>query len=169
MNFNFRSATIPIARTCLERNQKVDKRVTGFVVPIGTTVNMNGAAIQFGVIAIYIINNQHGRVLDFGSLVSLTMVSTYSESYVLIHFWSILFTTNHLYALILEAIELNINIVFIYLYIFLLFFLYYFCNYIFYKIPLIGHFMLLVISSNKWRSEAIQLISLICVYRCRSL
>ena len=71
MNLNSSSATIPIAIICLERNEKVDKRVTEFVVPIGTMVNMNGAAIQFGIIAIYIITNQHGRVLDFGSLVLL--------------------------------------------------------------------------------------------------
>ena len=62
-------ATLPVTISCLERNEKVDKRVTEFVIPIGTTVNMNGGAIQIAVTAVYIMNNQHGGLVDFGLLV----------------------------------------------------------------------------------------------------
>lgn len=67
--FHSSTSTLPITLTCLEENQRVDRRVTRFVLPIGTTVNMNGTGIYSAVIAIYIAQNQLGGPLDFGSSV----------------------------------------------------------------------------------------------------
>lgn len=37
------SATLPITFKCLEENNHVDKRITRFVLPVGATINMDGA------------------------------------------------------------------------------------------------------------------------------
>ena len=58
-NLNYSSAALPITITCLEKNQKVDRRVTNFVVPIGITVNVDASAIHIAVTAIYIVQSQY--------------------------------------------------------------------------------------------------------------
>lgn len=50
------SATMPITLRCVENNLKVDKSIAGFVVPLGTTVNMDGTAIYEATAAIFIAN-----------------------------------------------------------------------------------------------------------------
>lgn len=50
------SATMPITLRCVENNLKVDKNIAGFVVPLGTTVNMDGTAIYEATAAIFIAN-----------------------------------------------------------------------------------------------------------------
>ncbi|XP_037783057.1 excitatory amino acid transporter-like [Penaeus monodon] len=48
------SATLPITFRCLEENNKVDKRVTRFVLPVGATINMDGTALYEAVGSIFI-------------------------------------------------------------------------------------------------------------------
>ncbi|XP_041476050.1 excitatory amino acid transporter 1-like [Lytechinus variegatus] len=48
------SATLPVTITSLENNNKIDKRVTRFVLPIGATINMDGTALYEAVAAIFI-------------------------------------------------------------------------------------------------------------------
>jgi len=55
---------------CLEEKNKIDTRVTRFVVPIGATVNMNGTAIYLPVGAIYIAQ-LCGITLSIGELISV--------------------------------------------------------------------------------------------------
>ena len=50
------SATMPVTLRCVEENLQVDKNIAGFVVPLGTTVNMDGTALYEAVAAIFIAN-----------------------------------------------------------------------------------------------------------------
>lgn len=47
------SATLPVTMTCVEENNKIDKRVTQFVLPIGATINMDGFCIYLTISAIF--------------------------------------------------------------------------------------------------------------------
>lgn len=53
------SATLPSMIKCVEENNGVDKRISRFILPIGATVNMDGAAIFQCVAAVFIaqLNN----------------------------------------------------------------------------------------------------------------
>ncbi|MDO8580006.1 MAG: dicarboxylate/amino acid:cation symporter [Candidatus Omnitrophota bacterium] len=50
------SATMPITLRCVEQNLKVDRSIAGFVVPLGTTVNMDGTALYEAMAALFIAN-----------------------------------------------------------------------------------------------------------------
>jgi Na+/H+-dicarboxylate symporter len=58
---------------CLEENNKIDKRVTRFVLPVGATINMDGTALYEAVAAIFIaqLNNIE---LSFGQVVTVRCV-----------------------------------------------------------------------------------------------
>ncbi|PAA94618.1 hypothetical protein BOX15_Mlig033505g2, partial [Macrostomum lignano] len=69
------SATLPIAYKCLEENNKIDQRVTRFILPIGATVNMNGTALYEAVAPIFIAQ-LNGISLDFGQLIAIALTAT---------------------------------------------------------------------------------------------
>lgn len=48
------SATLPITMDCVENNLKVDKRVSGFVLPLGSTINMDGTALYEAIAAMFL-------------------------------------------------------------------------------------------------------------------
>jgi len=50
------SATMPVTLRCVTENLKVDKRIAGFVVPLGTTANMDGTAMYEAIAAIFVAN-----------------------------------------------------------------------------------------------------------------
>lgn len=50
------SATLPVTMRCVEKNLKVDKNITGFVVPLGATVNMDGTALYEAMAALFVAN-----------------------------------------------------------------------------------------------------------------
>ena len=50
------SATLPVTLRCTEENLKVRKDITGFVVPLGATVNMDGTALYEAAAALFIAN-----------------------------------------------------------------------------------------------------------------
>lgn len=52
--FSFSAATLPTTIRCLEENNKVDPRISKFVLPLGATVNMDGAALYEAIAAIFI-------------------------------------------------------------------------------------------------------------------
>ncbi len=64
------SATLPITFRCLEENNKIDKRVSRFVVPVGATVNMDGTALYEAVGAIFIAQ-LNGIPLGVGQIVTV--------------------------------------------------------------------------------------------------
>jgi solute carrier family 1 (high affinity glutamate transporter) protein 3 len=47
-------ATLPVTITCLEDNNKINRNVVRFCVPIGATINMDGTALYEAVAAIFI-------------------------------------------------------------------------------------------------------------------
>lgn len=48
------SAALPLTMKCCEVNNGLHKKIVGFVIPIGATVNMNGTALYQAVAAIFI-------------------------------------------------------------------------------------------------------------------
>ncbi|KAL2091755.1 hypothetical protein ACEWY4_011553 [Coilia grayii] len=69
------SATLPITFKCLEENNKIDKRVTRFVLPVGATINMDGTALYEALAAIFIaqVNNM---TLNFGQILTISITAT---------------------------------------------------------------------------------------------
>lgn len=58
------AATLPLTIECLERNAKVSPKTTGFVLPVGTAINMDGTALYECVAAMFIAQ-AYGLQLDF--------------------------------------------------------------------------------------------------------
>lgn len=48
------AATLPVTMECAERDLKVPKSISSFVLPLGATVNMDGTSIMQGVAAVFI-------------------------------------------------------------------------------------------------------------------
>lgn len=48
------AATLPVTFDCVEKNLGVNKTVSGFVLPLGATINMDGTALYQGVAAVFI-------------------------------------------------------------------------------------------------------------------
>ncbi|XP_070542913.1 excitatory amino acid transporter-like [Ptychodera flava] len=69
------AGTLPVTFRCLEENNKVDKRVTRFVLPIGATVNMDGTALYEAVAAIFIAQ-MNGISLSPGAIITVSLTST---------------------------------------------------------------------------------------------
>lgn len=72
------SATLPSMMKCVEENNGVDKRISRFILPIGATVNMDGAAIFQCVAAVFIaqLNNVE---LNAGQIFTILVTATASS------------------------------------------------------------------------------------------
>ncbi len=67
------AATLPVTFDCVENNLKIPKEISGFVLPLGATINMDGTALYQGVAAIFIAQ-VYG--IDLGIVGQLTIVIT---------------------------------------------------------------------------------------------
>ncbi len=67
------AATLPVTFECTEKNLGLPKQVTGFVLPLGATINMDGTALYQGVAAVF-IGQVYGLDLDITQ--QLTVVLT---------------------------------------------------------------------------------------------
>ena len=67
------AATLPITVRCVEENNKVDPRVSRFILPLGATVNMDGSALYEAVTAIFIAQ-LNGVELGAGQVVTIRWV-----------------------------------------------------------------------------------------------
>uniref|UniRef100_A0A3B4ZGX2 Amino acid transporter n=1 Tax=Stegastes partitus TaxID=144197 RepID=A0A3B4ZGX2_9TELE len=69
------SATLPVTFRCAEENNRIDKRITRFVLPVGATINMDGTALYEAVAAIFIAQ-LNDYALDVGQIVTISITST---------------------------------------------------------------------------------------------
>ena len=67
------AATLPVTFDCVENNLGVSKKISGFVLPLGATINMDGTALYQGVAAIF-ISQVYG--MDLNLTQQLTIVFT---------------------------------------------------------------------------------------------
>uniref|UniRef100_A0A669CRS3 Amino acid transporter n=1 Tax=Oreochromis niloticus TaxID=8128 RepID=A0A669CRS3_ORENI len=72
------SATLPSMIKCVEENNGVDKRISRFILPIGATVNMDGAAI-FQCIAAVFIAQLNNTELNAGQIFTILVTATASS------------------------------------------------------------------------------------------
>ncbi|MAQ31471.1 MAG: dicarboxylate/amino acid:cation symporter [Flavobacteriales bacterium] len=67
------AATLPVTMDCVHSNLGVSKRVTGFVLPIGATVNMDGTSL-YQAVAVVFLAQMH--MVDLNLTQQLTIVFT---------------------------------------------------------------------------------------------
>ncbi|SHF87329.1 Na+/H+-dicarboxylate symporter [Modicisalibacter ilicicola DSM 19980] len=73
------SGTLPVSLRCAQRNLGVSEGVSGFVLPVGATINMDGTAIYQGVVALFIAQlvgvdlslMDYGMIIVTGTLASI--------------------------------------------------------------------------------------------------
>ena len=68
------SATLPLTMKCVEENAGVSNRVSGFVLPLGATINMDGTALYECVAAMFIAQ-AYGIELGFTVQFSIVIVA----------------------------------------------------------------------------------------------
>jgi DAACS family dicarboxylate/amino acid:cation (Na+ or H+) symporter len=69
------TATLPVSMHCIQENLGVSKNISSFVLPLGSTVNMNGAAIFQGMAALFIAQ-AYGIELGWQNLITLVVTAT---------------------------------------------------------------------------------------------
>ncbi|CAK6969869.1 excitatory amino acid transporter 3-like [Scomber scombrus] len=72
------SATLPITFQCCEEKLIIDKRITRFMLPIGTNINMDGTAL-YEVVAAVFIAQLNNIPLDISQLLTLSVTSAVSS------------------------------------------------------------------------------------------
>lgn len=73
------SGTLPISLRCAQKNLGISEGVSGFVLPVGATINMDGTAIYQGVVALFIAQlvgvdltlMDYGMIIVTGTLASI--------------------------------------------------------------------------------------------------
>ncbi|XP_012589261.1 PREDICTED: neutral amino acid transporter B(0) isoform X2 [Condylura cristata] len=72
------SATLPLMMKCVEERNGVTKHISRFILPIGATVNMDGAAL-FQCVAAVFIAQLNKRSLDFVNIITILVTATASS------------------------------------------------------------------------------------------
>ncbi|KAF5918481.1 neutral amino acid transporter B(0) [Diceros bicornis minor] len=72
------SATLPLMMKCVEERNGVSKHISRFILPIGATVNMDGAAL-FQCVATVFIAQLNKRSLDFVQIITILVTATASS------------------------------------------------------------------------------------------
>ncbi len=62
----------------LERKNKVDPRITRLIIPVGVTINMDGAALYEAVAAVYIAYRRNVEV-TVGRVIVISLASTFAS------------------------------------------------------------------------------------------
>lgn len=71
------SASLPVTMHCVQENLGVSKNISSFVLPLGSTVNMNGAAIYQGMSTLFIAQ-AYGIELEWYSVITIVVTATLS-------------------------------------------------------------------------------------------
>lgn len=71
------SATLPVAMECVQKNLGVSKSVASFVMPLGSAINMNGAALFQGMSAIFMAQ-AYNIDLSWHSLLAIVVTAAFS-------------------------------------------------------------------------------------------
>jgi len=71
------SAALPVSMHCVQKNLGVSKNITSFVLPLGSTVNMNGSGLFQGM-AVVFIANAYGIVLGWQKMLMIVFTATLS-------------------------------------------------------------------------------------------
>ena len=71
----YRAAALPVTFRCMRDNNRVDERISKFVLPIGATVNMDGTAI-FVTVASVFIAQMNDIQLNSGDYVTVVLTAT---------------------------------------------------------------------------------------------
>ncbi len=71
------SATLPVAMQCVQKNLGISKEIASFVMPLGSTINMNGAALFQGMSAVFLAQI-YGIDLGWHSLAAIIITATFS-------------------------------------------------------------------------------------------
>ena len=71
------AGTLPVTIASAEDNLKVDTRVSRFVLPICTTINMNGWAAFILITSVYLLQNA-GIEIGLGTLVAWVFIATFA-------------------------------------------------------------------------------------------
>ncbi len=69
------SSTLPVTIQSAENNLKINPRVSKFVLPLCTTINMNGCAAFIFSTVIYLMQN-NGLTIDFITIITWILIST---------------------------------------------------------------------------------------------
>lgn len=69
------AATLPVTMECCEKNLKISKEVTSFVLPIGATINMDGTSLYQAVAAVFIAS-AFGMDLSLGQQLTIVLTAT---------------------------------------------------------------------------------------------
>ena len=69
------SITLPVTISCMEQKNRIDPRVSKFVLPLGATVNMDGTALYMAVSAIFIAQVRQ-RTCLFVDFITVFITST---------------------------------------------------------------------------------------------
>lgn len=74
---NSSSATLPVSLHCVQKNLGVSKNISNFVLPLGATVNMNGAAISQAITAVF-VSQAYGIDLGWHAILTIVVTATLS-------------------------------------------------------------------------------------------
>lgn len=68
------AGTLPVTLACAEQNMKVNPKVSRFVLPICTTINMNGCAAFILVTSLFVMQNA-GMELSMGTMITWLFIA----------------------------------------------------------------------------------------------
>ncbi|MEK3993013.1 MULTISPECIES: cation:dicarboxylate symporter family transporter [Robertmurraya] len=72
------AASLPITKSCCEEGLKISKNVSAFVLPLGMTMNMNGASLSHGVAAVFVaqLNGIELGLMQYLTIILISLLAS---------------------------------------------------------------------------------------------